>query len=218
MSREGYVLLGDIVSSKKIKDRAQFQEKLIRACNFINKHHKNEIIAKMKIIKGSDEIGCLLKNLAPLYNIIKEIGEILYPVKIRFVLVKGIIDTGFLTNDISRMDGPAFHRASELMNDLKKEKLILNISTSNNLGDALISNNINLIYLVKGRWSPTKREIIEAYERWGDQRKVASKLKITQQTVSYHLKSSNWKQIKKIEIKLNRSLKVMGTESNESGT
>lgn len=206
MNMEAYVLLGDIISSKKIKDRVSFQEKLINTCNLINLAHKNEIIAKMKIIKGSDEIGCLLRNLAPLYHIIDKISRDLYPIKIRFVLVYGKIDVGFETSDISQMDGPAFHQASQQMDDLKKEKLIFTMSTSNKVLDALISNNINLIYLVKKRWSPAKMEIIQSYEIWGDQRKVASKLGISQQTVSYHFKSSNWKEIKKMEAELNLSL------------
>lgn len=207
------MLLGDIVSSKKIKDRAKFQEKLIKACNAINQAYNDDIIAKMKIIKGSDEIGCLLGNLAPLYDIIDGVSNDLHPVKIRFVLVNGKIDTGFETKDISQMDGPAFHQASKLIMDLKKEKLIFNMSTSNKILDTLITNNINLIYLLKNRWSPVKIEIIHSYERWGDQRKVASKLGISQQTVSYHLKSSNWKVIKKMETELKLSLKNLTLES-----
>lgn len=213
MTTEGYVLLGDIISSKKINDRAKFQEKLIKACDLVNFSHENRIQAKMKIIKGSDEIGCLLRSLSPLYNIIDEILEDLYPIKIRFVLVYGKIDTGFATYDISQMDGPAFHQASQLMDDLKREKLIFGMSTSNKTLDTLIANNINLIYLVKERWSPGKIEIIKAYERWGDQRNVASKLGISQQTVSYHLKSSHWKEIKKMEDKLKLSLKDLKLRS-----
>ncbi|MBI5458122.1 SatD family protein [Methanobacterium sp.] len=209
MNREGHVLLGDIVSSKKIKNRAKFQKKLMKACDAINQAHNDNIIAEMKIIKGSDEIGCLLGNLAPLYDIIDGISNDLYPVKIRFVLVNGKIDTGFETKDISQMDGPAFHQASKLIMDLKKEKLIFNMSTSNKILDILITNNINLIYLLKKRWSSAKLEIIHSYERWGDQRKVASKLGISQQTVSYHLMSSNWKEIKKMEAELNQSLKEL---------
>lgn len=209
MTMEGNVLLGDVISSKKIKNRAKFQEKLIEACNAINKANKNDIIANMKIIKGSDEIGCLLGNLAPLYNIIKGLSDELYPVKIRFVMVRGKIDTGYETRDISQMDGPAFHQASKLIMDLKKEKLIFNMLSSNKILDTLLTNNINLIYLLKKRWSHEKLEIINAYERWGDQRKVASELGISQQTVSYHLISSNWKEIKIMEGKLNQSLKEL---------
>ncbi len=209
MTMEGYVLLGDIVSSKQIKDRARFQKKLIKACEDINQAHEMEIIAPMKIIKGSDEIGCLLGNLAPLYKIIDTLSKDLYPVKIRFVLVYGKIDAGVSTEDISQMDGPAFHQASQLMNDLKKEKLIFKMTTSNKILDTLISNNINLMDLLKNRWSHTKVEIINAYERWGDQHKVAGELGISQQAVSYHLKSSNWKEIKKMEKDLKSALQEL---------
>lgn len=211
MTTGGYVLLGDIVSSKKINDRAKFQKKLIKVCNITNQNYENDLIAKMKIIKGSDEIGCLLRSISPLYNIIDEISADLYPIKIRFVLVYGKIDTGFATYDISQMDGPAFHLASRLMDDLKRDKLIFNMSTSNKILDTLISNNINLIYILKEKWSPTKIEIIRAYERWGEQRKVANELGISQQTVSYHFKSSKWKEIKKMETELKLSLESLGS-------
>ena len=210
MTTEGYVLLGDIISSKMIKDRARFQEKLIEVCDVINQTHENDLISKMKIIKGADEIGCLLRSLSPLYDIIDGILADLYPVKIRFVLVYGKIDTGFGTNDISQMDGPAFHQASQLMDDLKREKLIFAMATSNKILDTLISNNINLIYILKENWSTTKIGIIRAYEKWNDQQKVAQELSISQQTVSYHLKSSNWKEIKKMEKELKSSLQSLG--------
>ena len=218
MTWEGYVLLGDVISSKKIKDRAKFQEKLIKTCNAINQAYNDDIIANMKIIKGSDEIGCILGNLAPLYEIINRLFDDLYPVKIRFVMASGKIDTGFETEDISQMDGPAFHQASKLIMDLKKEKLIFNMLSSNKIMDTLLTNNINLIYLLKKRWSQEKIDIINAYERWSDQRKVASKLGISQQAVSYHLISSNWKEIKKMEAKLNQSLKELEWNQHDFGT
>lgn len=215
---EGNVLLGDVISSKKIKNRAKFQEKLINICKSINQTFNDDIVANMKIIKGSDEIGCILGNLAPLYEIINRLSDDLYPVKIRFVMVSGKIDTGYETKDISQMDGPAFHQASKMIMDLKKEKLIFNMLSSNKILDTLLTNNINLIYLLKKRWSHEKLEIIKAYERWGDQRKVASKLGISQQTVSYHLTSSNWKEIKKMEAKLNQSLKELEWNQHDFGT
>jgi hypothetical protein len=209
MNRKGYVLMGDSISSKKINQRSKFQEKLIEVCNVVNQTNGKDIIAPMKIIKGSDEIGGLLRNPAPLYSIVNRILQDLYPVKIRFVMVQGEIDTGLDTEDISLMDGPAFHQAAKLMADLKKEKLILNVHTSNKIVDTLLSNNINLIYLIKQHWSPAKREIIRSYEEGDDQSKVAQELGITQQTVSYHLKSSHWKEIKKMEANLNQVLQYL---------
>jgi hypothetical protein len=107
------------------------------------------------------------------------------------------------------VDGPTFHQASKLIMDLKKEKLIFNRLSSNKILDTLLTNNINLIYLLKKKWAHEKLDIIKAYEKWGDQRKVASELGISQQSVSYHLTSSNWKQIKKMETELNQSLKEL---------
>ncbi|MBM4241878.1 MAG: hypothetical protein FJ150_09510 [Euryarchaeota archaeon] len=210
-----YVLLGDVISSRKIKNRDKFQKKLINTCDEINNAHKNDIYAKMKIIKGTDEIGCLLTDISSLYEIIEHTSKRLDPNILRFVLIKDEIDTGLDSKDISKMDGPAFHKASRIMFSLKKEKLIFHMETGNYIIDSLITNNINLIYLIKNRWSSKKIQIINEYETIKDQRKTAERLGIAQQIVSYHLKSSNWKEIKEIEKNLKE---IIMTYAKEAGT
>ena len=56
-----YVLLGDVISSRKLENREDFQNKLIYGCNMVNKIYENDIYSYMDILKGSDEIGVVLK-------------------------------------------------------------------------------------------------------------------------------------------------------------
>jgi hypothetical protein len=194
-----YVLLGDVISSRKLENREDFQNKLIEGCNIINENYQNDIYSYMDIIKGSDEIGVVLKNISNLYDIMKEISKTIGPNLMRFVLVRDGIDTGLNQREISRMDGPAFHEASNLMYKLKDEKLIFKMATGDLIFDKLVTNNINLIYLIERKWSSKKLNIINEYEKTGDQKKVAMKFDIKQQDVSYHLNSSYWTEIKNIE-------------------
>jgi len=210
--QELYVILGDVLSSKKIKNRDQFQKKLIQACDKINKTYKKELYANFDIIKGTDEIGGVLKEITHLCQIITEISDFIGLNRMRFALVKGIIDIGLDQKEISRMDGPAFHTAANLMQELKKEKLIFKMSTTDYIFDTLVTNTINLIYLLKNNWSTKKIEIIREYEKSRDQKQVASKFNIKQQDVSYHLKSSNWKEVEKIESDLAKVIKLYSTE------
>lgn len=205
---EFYVLLGDVISSKKIKNREEFQKELINTCFELNELYKEDMYAKFEIIKGLDEIGCLLEKINNLYEIISLILNRLYPYSMRFVLVKGHVDTGLSTKKVSQMDGPAFHKASNLMQLLKGENLIFKMDSGSIVIDKLITNNINLIYLLKRNWSLKKTMIIKEYEKKGDQKAVAKKLGLTQQTVSYHIKSSSWKELRKIENDLKESLKI----------
>ena len=56
MTEDLFVFLGDVISSKKLENRKDFQNKLINGCNIINKSYKSDIYSCMNIIKGSDEI------------------------------------------------------------------------------------------------------------------------------------------------------------------
>ena len=210
MKEDLFVLLGDVISSKKLEHREDFQNKLINGCNKVNEKYKSNIYSYMNIIKGSDEIGVVLKDISNFYDIITEISETIGPNLMRFVLVKGKIDTGLNQREISRMDGPAFHKASSLMDMLKDEKLIFKMDTCDHIFDKLVTNNINLIYLIENKWSSKKINIIRAYEKIKDQRRVAEKYGVKQQDVSYHLNSSNYLEIRNIKTDLDSVIKLYG--------
>ncbi|MEW6011621.1 MAG: SatD family protein [Euryarchaeota archaeon] len=198
-SNEFYLLLGDVLSSRKIKNREKFQSKIIESSSKLNNIYEKDFYAKLSIIKGSDEIGAVLVNLRPVYPIINFLSQYLYPNYLRFVVVKGAIDTSVSTKDVSKMDGPVFHQAADYMLSLKQEKLIFKMDTQNFITDTLISNNINLLYLLKKKWSPSKNRIIAQYKKTRKQKLTAEKLGLKQQTVSYHLQSAQYKEIEKIE-------------------
>ena len=93
MKEDLYVLLGDVISSRKLENREDFQNKLIAGCNKVNEKYQNDTYSYMDILKGSDEIGVVLKNISNFYEIIKEISNTIGPNLMRFVLVKDRIDT-----------------------------------------------------------------------------------------------------------------------------
>jgi hypothetical protein len=54
MGKKLFVVQGDIIDSRKIKDRDEFQYKLESACKHINKNFEEDIYGNLKIIKGID--------------------------------------------------------------------------------------------------------------------------------------------------------------------
>jgi len=202
-----YVVLGDVVSSRRLVDRREFQNKLEKTCEEINKVYAEDIYAEFKILKGTDEIAGVLSDLSNIYKIVSTIQEQLYPNYMRFAVVLDHIDTALESRDAALMDGPAFHKASDIMNKLKKSKLMFDMSVSDKIIDTAISGQINLILLLKKNWSPKQRLIVGEYEKTKNQSKIAKKLGITQQAVSKILGRSMWKEIKTIEGKLNQILR-----------
>lgn len=203
MKQKLYVLLGDVMSSRRISNREGFRKKIEEILEKTNDIYNKDIFTGFKILKGIDEIGGVLSNISNSYNMINAISEQLYPDRIRFVLVCDYIDTGLETMDVSKMDGPAFHRASDIMNSLKKSKLMFEMSVSDKMKDTAIAGQINLILLIKKNWSMKQHQIVKEYKNTNNQDDVAKNLGISQQAVSKTLSRIMWKEIIGIEEKLN---------------
>lgn len=119
------VLIGDIVSSKKINNRKEIQKKLQSLFKSFNKNNKN-IISPFTITLG-DEFQAVFSKAD---NVFKYLWEILYsihPVKVRFSFGIGKITTSINTAQAIGMDGPAFYNAREGLSELKQGSFLFNI-------------------------------------------------------------------------------------------
>jgi len=203
MKQKLYVILGDVICSRRIKDKEAFQRKLEKVCLIVNRNFQEDIYADFKILKGIDEIGGVLLNIASFYRILNTMLEHFYPYSMRFALVFDYIDTAMESREVSRMDGPAFHTASDLIKDLKESRLMFKMSIGDEIMDKIVAGEINLISLLKKGWSPRQHSILREYRMTGTQKMVAETLSITQQAVSKALYSTMWKEISSIEDDLN---------------
>lgn len=145
------------------------------------------------------------------YKIINTLQEQFFPHSMRFVLVFDYIDTAVESQEVSRMDGPAFHRASDILKDLKGSRLMFKMSIGDEIMEKMVTGEINLIFLLKKSWSLRQCRIIYEYRKTGNQNIVANALGISQQAVSKALNRSMWKEISGIEEDLNYVLQYSPT-------
>lgn len=113
--RYRYVLLGDVVGSRDIEDREAFRRTLVDACETANETCGSDLDAPFELLKGIDELGGVLTSPAPVYDVVDEFAAALRPHEIRVAVAAGGIDVAPESGDVTRMDGPAFHRADELL-------------------------------------------------------------------------------------------------------
>lgn len=217
MEEDYYLLLGDIINSRKIKDREQFQEELIELLNRINQNFHDDIYADFKILKGIDEFGGVLKKPSNTYDIIKELHENILPKKVRFVFTKGIIDVALEKKDVEYMDGPVFHQANELMSELKKSKFYFELKVNDDLMEQALFGQINTLMLLKNEWTQKQLSVIKKYKELGSQKKVANEMGITPQAISKNLDRSNYKKIEHIEKKLNFQFEKLEEKDLQGG-
>ena len=199
MSTERYVLLGDVRRSRRIADRMGFRRQLEAACEMVRRAHTDALAAGPSILKGIDEIGAVLTTIAPVYRILTAFHSALAPEGMRFALAAGEVDVGWSSGNVALMDGTAFHEAAGAMERLKHSKLTFSMSVGDPVLDAAIVGQVNLLTIVKDVRTNRQEEVIEQFERSGNQSRTASELRVSQQAVSDVLRRSQYTQVRRLE-------------------
>jgi len=136
-------LIGDIVKSRELQNRKKIQLELEETLENINKKYSQYIVSQFLITLG-DEFQGLLKPSAPIYKIICEIIEEVYPIQIRIGLGYDKITTNF-KNKALGMDGPAFYLARDAISIAHKKEGHAIVFKSNILNKHE-EDNINMMF------------------------------------------------------------------------
>jgi uncharacterized protein YjgD (DUF1641 family) len=72
--------------------------------------------------------------------------------------------------------------------------------------DELVSDEINLLDIIRSGWSERRMEVISKYDRLGSQKEVANELGISVQGVSKHLRQPDVNRVLEIEQRLSDNL------------
>ncbi len=194
------VLLGDIEDSRRVADRAGLAVRLESSCERLNAEFEPELRAPFSILKGIDEVGAALVSFGRALEMMSALSAGLRPQRMRFVLAAGEVDTAAGSGVVARMDGPVFHRAARMMEELKTSRLLFAMS----VGDALLDEALaNMRLLARVSLSDRQWAAMAAYERSGSQAAAAAALGVSQQAVSHALVSANYRQMKRVEERLN---------------
>ncbi|NLY37205.1 MAG: hypothetical protein GX046_08235 [Tissierellia bacterium] len=195
------VIIGDIIDSKEIEDRKNAQTKFKKILADINEKYSEDIASKFTIVLG-DEFQGLLKNRNNIIKIIFEIEMAMAPIALRFGVGIGEVSTDINYEYSSEIDGPAYHRARAMMENLQSSKSQYskrqaNILISSQVGNAEIDKLLNSILSVctalKSKWTLRQTEIIGVYLKSEEnQYKAAEKLEIGQSSVNKALNSANF--------------------------
>lgn len=199
-----YAIIGDIVHSKAInsKLRNDVQNKLKQILEGINQRYSEDIAAKFIVTIG-DEFQGLLHHPSQLLKIIDEIQFKMYPVRMRFGVGFGDIDTEINREMALGADGPAYHNARSVIEQIKaseKGKLSGNANILFKSGREehqmllkLMNSSLQLCSFIEGKWTDKQRILIEKMIFSGmNQSTAAQELGIAQSSVQRRLKSAGY--------------------------
>lgn len=194
-------IIGDISDSKQLKNRKEIQQKLKEKLRSVNEKYADDIAAKFMITLG-DEFQGLLYNRAHIFAIITEIERALSPIELRFGIGIGDITTEINYHHSSEIDGPAYHRARQMITEIEKMKsqytereanMMICSEAKNREIDQLLNSILSVCTVLKSKWTDRQQEIIDTYLSHNEnQYEAASILKITQSSVSRALKKANF--------------------------
>lgn len=205
-----YVVLGDVVQSRDIDDRNEFQDRLRTACDHVNQQFDRDIYARFQMLKGVDEVGGVLASASNIYAIVKYLFDDLDPHRLRIAVVYDEVDVGIETRVVSEMDGPAFHQADGLLDSIEQTGLLFDMQTGRKHLDLAVADEINLLLAMRQQWTDRQREVVNQYEQYENQYEVADELGISQQAVSKTLSKASWPLIEHVEKRLEQILQEYG--------
>ena len=188
-TKEIAVLIGDLVRSRKAKDRAEVQRKLRKIVDEINGSAKS-IIAPLAVARG-DEFEGAFKDAAACYAAFERIERALYPVKVQAGIGIGGINTDFSKN-VTEMDGSAFHHAREALERVRGSgsgTLVAKDGKSEEDVNVMLS----MFWALKNGWTDRQRELAEFYLDSGMpmQIEVAKHFGVSQPAVAKVLSAAN---------------------------
>jgi len=119
INKKFIVIIGDIISSRKVENRNALQSKLLDVFNELNSpDHENHLVSPYTITLG-DEFQAVYDNANCLFLDSIRILERTFPQKIRFSFGIGEISTDINREQSLGMDGSAFYYAREGITHLK---------------------------------------------------------------------------------------------------
>lgn len=204
MSRQ-CVVLADVIESRALGDRESFGAALDTTLDRLNDEFADAVTADFAPLKGIDEFGGVLDSPRHAYDVIRTIADGLFPVEVRFAVAYDTVDV-VPEPDVALMDGPAFHRADELLGAVETAGDLVGVDTGDPVRDGYLADVANLILTLRADWTDRQFEVVRTYRETGSQRAAAERLDVSQQAVSAALARSNYARIDRAETHLRRLL------------
>ncbi len=145
-------VIADIVSSRDIVDRREFQKTLKSHLHAVSERAGASLLSPYTLTLG-DEFQAVYGDFDTIFIDIVTIIAALFPVRLRFALAIGPLSTEINRDAALEMDGPAFHDARALMEALKpQDQTVIRIAAADVTPIDLINGCLRLLSNALGAW------------------------------------------------------------------
>jgi hypothetical protein len=140
------VIIGDVVASRAIGDRAGFQGRMRRAMDDRNAAQAEGSLVSPYTLTLGDEFQVVRSWTEGCFRDLLSIAADLQPADLRFALGIGDISTAINPAQAIGMDGSAFHRARDGVERLKQERAACRVEGLPQPLDGLVNNGLALAF------------------------------------------------------------------------
>jgi DNA-binding CsgD family transcriptional regulator len=192
MSTPYFALIGDVVDSRKVEDRAQLQRTLGGVLQQLNRELAPSVAVPLRLTRG-DEVQGLLRDPAPAVEVLRRTGDEIHPERMAWGLGMGPLTTD-LTSDIALVDGPCLHRAREAVETAARKGRWFVVQGVSEVEGTAVGAIMNLIGAIRAGW--TEKELTYARAaRAASQREVAERFGVNESTVSRALARARFRAV-----------------------
>jgi len=185
------VLIGDIVASKAIRNRSQFQNQFEAVLEQASRQYQNIMISPLTLTIG-DEFQAVFGGTENLFQLIAFVEQQMPSVAFRYGFGLGSIVTEINTQRAIGMDGPAFHFARQAVELARKQEKSHYFTCE----DAQVQERLNILLswidLTMKRWSDQRKGIFYFYRQKMKQRAIAEKMNLSQPAVSQNINDESF--------------------------
>ncbi len=181
-------LIGDLIASRELEDRAAAQERVVAALGGVNDGWKDELAARFVVTLG-DEFQGLLVRADHAFDVVATLERVLGGVRARYGVGVGELATP-LQPDAIGMDGPCFHRAREAVERGKRDDRWITVAGFGEARDEVINGLFRLMGGVRRSWTEVQAETVFVARELREQKAAAAARGVSEATVSKALKAA----------------------------
>jgi DNA-binding CsgD family transcriptional regulator len=180
-------IIGDVVRSRQVADRASLQARLAEALARLNDDAQANLAARFVLTVG-DEFQGLLASPGRLVPMLSALRTATHPNELRFGLGIGELATS-LQPDALGMDGPCFHRARAAIELAEARGTTIEVDRGS---PAPAFGLYAILYAaLRSGWTERQRQVLDLALAGNVGKAIAARLEITPSAVSQHLAAAN---------------------------
>lgn len=197
------VVIGDIVGSRQLPDRAVAQDHLREAVAAFNAQSEHELAAPLEVT-GGDEIKTILEDPVVCVDVIIQLSEALHPMAMAWGVGRGPITTSWVA-DVGNLDGPCFHRARQASEEASNDGIWARAYGFSPLDDRVLGALFRLTGAIRSTWTEKQMAYVRS-ARVQSQKATAVELGVTESAVSQSLQRARFGDVEEAEATLRELL------------